>query len=179
MRKFALAPALMATTLLLAACAGDPASTTAITAPAASETATTDSEEASGEHSADDGHDHSTEHYHGPNVTWDANAEVKVKETAAKAMKLFARPDVQETQWFSELEPLLAAEYAEDARYIDPARVPFSTITDGPAISREAENPMTVTASFYTDAGPWVMMLHRMGQDDPWLVTSISSKASQ
>jgi hypothetical protein len=177
MRKLALAPALMATTLLLAACAGEPASTMASTAPAASETAAVDGGEA--EHSADDGHDHSTEHYQGPNVTWDANAEVKVKETAAKAMKLFGRPDVPETKWFSDLEPLLAAEYAVDAKYIDPARVPFSTVTDGPSISREAANPMTVTASFDTNAGPWDMMLHRIGQDDPWLVTSISSKASQ
>ncbi len=74
---------------------------------------------------------------------------------------------------------MLGADYAEDAKYIDPARVPFSTITDGPSISREAENPMTVTASFYTNDGPWEMMLHRTGQDDPWLVTSIASKASQ
>jgi hypothetical protein len=179
MRKLALAPALMATTLLLAACAGEPASTTASTAASASETAAAGGGDAEAEHSADDGHDHATEHYHGPNVTWDANAEVKVKETAAKAMKLFARPDVPEAKWFSELAPLLAAEYAEDARYIDPARVPITTVTDGPSISREAENPMTVTASFYTDAGPWAMMLHRIGQDDPWLVTSISSTASQ
>lgn len=179
MRKLALAPALVATTLLLAACAGDPASTITSTSPAATGAGAVEGGKASGEHSADDGHDHSTEHYQGPNVAWDANAEVKVKETAAKAMKLFGRPDVPDTTWFSDLEPLLAAGYAEDAKYIDPARVPFSTITDGPAISREAGNPMTVTASFYTDAGPWDMMLHRIGQDDPWLVTSISSKASQ
>jgi len=179
MRKLAVFPALMAGTLLLASCGGEPASNTASAVPAASATAITGGGEATGEHSADDGHDHSTEQYHGPNVTWDANAEIKVKETAAKAMKLFGRPDVPETKWFSDLEPLLAAEYAEDARYIDPAQVRITTVTDGPSISREAENPMTVTASFYTNDGPWDMMLHRMGQDDPWLVTSIGSKAGQ
>jgi hypothetical protein len=179
MRKLALAPALMATTLLLAACAGDPASTVTSTSPAAAEAGAVEGGKASGEHSADDGHDHSTEHYDGPNVTWDANAEVKVKETAAKAMKLFGRPDVPDTTWFSDLEPLLAAAYAEDAKYIDPARVPITTVTDGPSITREAENPMTVTASFDTNAGPWDMMLHRIGQDDPWLVTSISPKTAQ
>ncbi|MGY4542572.1 hypothetical protein ACVWY0_002496 [Arthrobacter sp. UYNi723] len=178
MRKLALVPALIAGTLLLASCAGEPASNLASTAPAASETATADAGQASGEHSADDGHD-ATEHYDGPNVTWDANAEAKVKETAAKAMKLFGRPDVEEKKWFSDLAPLLAPEYAEDAKYIDPARVPITTITDGPSITREAQNPMTVTASFYTNDGPWDMMLHRTGQDAPWLVTSISSKASQ
>ncbi|MGY2747727.1 hypothetical protein [Arthrobacter sp. UYCu723] len=178
MRKLAVFPALMAGTLLLVGCSGEPASKSAGAAPAASET-TAGSGEAGGEHSADDGHDDSTEYFEGPNVTWDANAEITVKETAAKAMRLFGRPNVPETQWFSELEPLLAAAYAEDAKYIDPARVPITTITDGPSITREAQNPMTVTASFYTNDGPWDMMLHRTGQDAPWLVTSISSKATQ
>lgn len=172
MRKLAVFPALMAGALLLAGCGGEPSSNTAGGAPAVSETASPGSGEAS-----DDAH--STEHYEGPNVTWDADAEVEAKETAARAMRLFGRPDVPEAKWFSDLEPLLAAEYAEDARYIDPARVPFSTITDGPSISREAENPMTVTASFYTNDGPWEMMLHRAGQDDPWLVTSIGPEAGQ
>ncbi|MCI1035781.1 hypothetical protein, partial [Raoultella terrigena] len=83
-------------------------------------------------------------------MTWDAGAEAQVKETAATAMALFARSEVPEQQWFSELAPLLSPEYAEDAKYINPARVPFNKITDGPAISREAQNPLTVTASFFT-----------------------------
>ncbi|MET3164781.1 UNVERIFIED_ORG: hypothetical protein ABIB19_003212 [Arthrobacter sp. UYEF10] len=179
MRKLALAPALMAGTLLLAACAGEPASKTVSTAPVTSESALADAGGTGGGHSAGDGHDHASEHYEGPNVTWDATAEAKVRETAANAMELFGRPDVEEKKWFSELAPLLAPEYAEDARYIDPTRVPITTITDGPSISREAQNPMTVTATFYTNDGPWDMMLHRTGQEAPWLVTSISSKASQ
>lgn len=177
MRKLAVFPALMAGTLLLGGCVGEPASNTASAPPAASATATPGGGEASAEHSVDVGH--ATEHYEGPNVTWDAGSEAMVRETAAKAMKLFGRPDVPETMWFAELEQLLAIEYKEDARYIDPARIPFSTVTDGPSISREAQNPMTVTASFYTNDGPWDMMLHRIGQDDPWLVTSISPKAAQ
>lgn len=176
MRKLQLAPAVLAGTLLLAACAGDPAATTA-TAPGPAATSVEDP--GAGEHSAGDGHDHGgNEHYGVPEVTWDAVAEARVKETAATAMALFARPEVPEQQWFSELAPLLSPEYAEDAKYIDPARVPFNKITDGPAISREAQNPLTVTASFFTNTGPWDMMLHRAGQDEPWLVTSISSAAS-
>lgn len=177
MRKPVLVPILMSTTLLLAACDGYPASTTTAGTAPASAVPTVSTGDTAGEHSADDGH--ATEHYEGPNFTWDASSEARVRETAAKAMKLFGRPDVPETKWFAELGPLLAIEYKEDARYIDPARVPFSTVTDGPSISREAQNPMTVTASFYTNDGPWDMMLHRVGQDDPWLVTSISPKAVQ
>lgn len=178
MRRTALAPALLAAAALLTACAGTPAAdNTPTTAATAAPTITADVDG----HTAGDGHDHdeSTEHYHGPNVTWDAGAEARVKDTAAKAMALFGRPAVEEKTWFKDLEPMLAAEYKEDARYIDPARVPFSTVTDGPTISREAQNPMTVTAAFDTNAGPWTMMLHRIGQDDPWLVTSISPVSAQ
>ena len=177
MRRTALAPALLATAALLTACAGTPTAHTATTAAAPAPTITGDPDV----HSAGDGHGHdeASEQYHGPNVTWDAAAETRVKETAAKAMVLFGRPSVEEKTWFKDLEPMLATEYKEDARYIDPARVPFSTVTDGPAITREAQNPMTVTASFDTNAGPWTMMLHRIGQDDPWLVTSISPVTPQ
>ncbi|WP_405476603.1 hypothetical protein [Paenarthrobacter ilicis] len=178
MRRTVLAPPLLVAVALLSACAGSPA---ADSAPSTSATATPTISVGADGHTAGDSHNHdeSTEHYDGPNVTWDASSETRVKDTAAKAMKLFGRPTVEEKTWFKDLEPLLAAEYKEDARYIDPARVPFSAVTDGPAISREAQNPMTVTASFGTNAGPWKMMLHRTGQDDPWLVTSISPVSAQ
>ncbi len=124
-------------------------------------------------HHADDGHG-ADEHYGVPEVTWDADAEKAVKDTAAKVMGLFARPDVPETTWFADLAPHLSPEYAEDAKYIDPARVAIRKITDGPAISRDAGNPMTATATFSTDAGRWTMLLHRSGQQQPWLITAIS-----
>jgi hypothetical protein len=165
MQKQLALPAVLTAVLFLGACAGEPASDST---PSASQTQ---------EHSQDDGHDHGTdEHYGVPEATWDPQAETKVKDVAGKAMTLFARTDVPEAVWFSELSPYLSAEYAEDARYIDPARVPFNKVTDGPAITREAQNPLTVTASFSTNAGPWQMMLHRTGQTEPWLVTAISPK---
>lgn len=170
MRKLTLVPAILAGTLLLAACGGQPvANTSAAPASTAGETAGSD------DHSAGDGHDHGAdEHYGIPEVTWDASSEKAVQDTAAKVMGLFARPDVPEATWFADLAPYLAPEYAADAKYIDPARVPIRKITDGPSISREAGNPLTVTATFSTDAGRWRVLLHRSGQQQPWLVTAIS-----
>lgn len=163
----ALTAALVAA-LSLSACAG-----TAGTEPATESTPTQNTGQES--HPAEAGHDHGAdEHYGTPEVTWDAAAEKSVKDTAAKVMGLFARPDVPETTWFADLAPHLAPEYADDAKYIDPARVPIRKITDGPAISRDAGNPMTVTATFATDAGRWRVLLHRSGQQQPWLVTAIS-----
>ncbi|MFE4080410.1 hypothetical protein [Paenarthrobacter sp. YIM B13468] len=171
MRKHLALTAVLAAALSLSACAGN-----AATEPVAGSTPTVTTGQAGEEsHHADDGHGHSAdEHYGIPVVTWDAAAEKSVKDTAAKVMALFARPDVPETTWFADLAPHLAPEYAEDAKYIDPARVPVRKITDGPAISRDAGNPMTVTATFSTNAGRWTMLLHRSGQQQPWLVTAIS-----
>lgn len=161
----------LAAALSLSACAG-----TAGTEPAAepTPTVTTGQTGQDGNH-AGDGHGHGAdEHYGIPEVTWDAVSEKSVKDTAAKVMGLFARPDVPEETWFADLAPHLAPEYAEDAKYIDPARVPIRKITDGPAITRDAGNPMTVTATFATDAGRWRVLVHRSGQQQPWLVTAIS-----
>lgn len=171
MRKHLALTVTLAAALSLSACAGN-----AGTEPAAYSTLMVNTGQAAQEsHHADDGLDHrADEHYGVPEVTWDAASEKSVKDTAAKVMGLFARPDLPETTWFADLAPHLAPEYAEDAKYIDPARVPIRKVTDGPAISRDAGNPMTVTASFSTDAGRWTMLLHRPGQQQPWLVTAIS-----
>jgi hypothetical protein len=166
MRKHIALTAALAAALSLSACAGN-----AGTEPAAGSTPTVSQDSPH----AEDGHEHAAdEHYGVPEVTWDPAAEKAVKDTAAKVMGLFARSDVPETTWFAELAPHLAPEYADDAKYIDPARVPIRKVTDGPAISRDAGNPLTVTATFSTDAGRWQMLLHRSGQQQPWLVTAIS-----
>ena len=169
MRKHLALTAALAAALSLSACAG-----TAGTEPPADSVPTVATGQAGQESlHVDDGHG-ADEHYGVPEVTWDAASEKAVKDTAAKVMGLFARPDVPETTWFADLAPHLAPEYVEDAKYIDPARVPIRKVTDGPAISRDAGNPLTVTATFSTDAGRWTMLLHRSGQQQPWLVTAIS-----
>ncbi|WP_077490917.1 hypothetical protein [Sinomonas mesophila] len=155
MRKQALV-ALMSL-LALTSCAA-PASST--TAPAAEE------------HETD-------EHYPDvPVVTWDAASERSALDTAAKAMTLFARPGVEQRQWITDLAPLLAEEYATEAQYINPARVPVTAVTGDPVLTREAGNPMTATATFATNAGKWTVLIHRTGQADPWRVVSIAPKSA-
>ena len=154
--------------LSLSACSSDPAdapvsvSTPSVTVPASGT-------------GADDGQAHDVEENYGvPVVTWDQWAEKDARNQAWSAMNLFARPDVPAGTWFKELGPRLSPGYAKDAQFIDPARIPIRKITDGPALSRESGNPLTVTATFTTDAGRWRMLLHRTGQHQPWLVASIT-----
>ena len=168
MRRKPAITAALAAALCLSACATGPGNK-----PAAQSTPTASiAQDSPG---SDEGHDHGVEEHYGvPDVTWDPAAETAVKDTASTVMGLFARPDVPEAAWYSQLAPYLAPEYAEDAKYIDPARVPIRSVTDGPAITREAGNPLTATATFSTDAGNWQILLHRSGQQQPWLVTAIS-----
>jgi hypothetical protein len=140
---------------------------TSCATPASSTTAP-----ASEEHETD-------EHYPDvPFVTWDAASERSALDTAAKAMTLFARPGVEQRQWITDLAPLLAEEYATEAQYINPARVPVTAVIGDPVLTREAGNPMTATATFATNAGEWAVLIHRIGQADPWRVVSIAPKSA-
>jgi len=122
-------------------------------------------------------HDHAEDHGV-PAVTWDAATEEKVKVLAADLMGKFARPDLTDRAWFNALQPHMSADYQESAQYIDPGRIPVRQILSGPVLVREKGNPMSVTAEFRTNNGPWVLSLHRTGQEDPWLITRIAPKDS-
>lgn len=124
-------------------------------------------------HQSGDGHSHD-EFYEGiPDVTWSPSTDAEVEAIASEVMNLFARPDVPERRWFTDLLPHLSEEYAEDAQYIDPANIRVAQVLSGPVLVREKNNPLTVSADFVTDTGPWSVLLHRVGQEDPWLVEAI------
>ncbi|WP_336853926.1 hypothetical protein [Sinomonas albida] len=111
-----------------------------------------------------------------PVSSWDAAGEQGAKDTAAEAIALFARPGVDQRAWITDLAPLLSPAYRSEAEYIDPARVPVSRVLAGPVLQAPAGDPMTVKAAFTTDAGEWVVLLHRAGAGQPWLVEAIASK---
>ena len=104
----------------------------------------------------------------------DANLEA----TASEAMTLFARPYMPERRWFTDLLPHLSAEYAEEASYIDPARIPVSKILSGPDVRRDEHNPQVATADFETNDGTWQVVLHQDVPDGQWLVGSIAPTAA-
>ncbi|MDE8670834.1 MULTISPECIES: hypothetical protein [Micrococcaceae] len=122
-------------------------------------------------------HEHDEDHGV-PVVTWDASAEAEVKALAIDLMGKFARPDVTARAWFDALQPRMSADYQESAQYIDPGRIPVTKILSGPVLVREKGNPMSVTAEFSTNNGPWVLSLHRSGQEEPWLITRVAPKDS-
>jgi hypothetical protein len=109
-----------------------------------------------------------------PVPPWDAASEQSAKEAASRAMALFARPRVAQRQWITDLAPMLSPAYRTEAEYINPARVPVSRVLSGPALQASPGDPMTVKAVFTTDAGKWVVLLHRTAPAQPWLVQDIA-----
>lgn len=102
-------------------------------------------------------------------------AEVENPSTVAtEAITLFARPDEPERRWFAELRPYLEEEYAVEAEYIDPARIPFSEIRSGPKLNADSDNPQLVTVDFKTDDGTWTVELHQDSPEGEWLVGAIA-----
>lgn len=92
---------------------------------------------------------------------------------AVEAMALFARPDVPERRWFTDLLPYLTDEYADEAQYTDPARVPFDDIGSAPTASEDEHNPYVLTFHFDTNDGPWQVVVVQDKAGAPWLVQAI------
>ncbi|HAF72082.1 MAG TPA: hypothetical protein DCL06_03300 [Corynebacterium variabile] len=93
---------------------------------------------------------------------------------AAEVIRLFARPQEPERRWFAELRPYLEEDYAVEAEYIDPARIPFSEVQSGPKLNGDSHNPQLVTADFETDDGIWTVELHQHSPEGEWLVGAIA-----
>lgn len=95
------------------------------------------------------------------------------KDVAIKVMNLFARPDTPERRWFIDLLPYLTKEYADQAQYIDPARVPFNQVKTNPSTTQDEHLPQLVTVRFDTNDGPWQVVLVQEKAGEPWLVEAI------
>ena len=112
-----------------------------------------------------------------PNETASASSTVASveapKDVAIKVMDLFARPNTPERRWFTDLLPHLTDEYAEEAQYIDPARVPFTKVNANPTTSQDEHMPQMVIVRFSTNDGPWQVVLVQDQDGKPWLVQAI------
>lgn len=108
-----------------------------------------------------------------PTVEASAPVVESPEELAVKVMNLFARPDEPEQRWHAEIRPYLEKEYAIEAEYIDPARIPFDKIISGPKMEGDAHNPQILTADFKTNAGTWYVDLHQNAPGGEWLVGGI------
>lgn len=105
--------------------------------------------------------------------TWDDASRGEVVEAAETALRAFAKPGTSHEQWWSDLEPLLTPQAAEDYAYVDPANVPATEVTGAGELVEESSAYLG-TVEVPTDAGPYTLILNRRDAGSPWLVSRIT-----
>jgi hypothetical protein len=107
----------------------------------------------------------------------DADSQQAALDAATAALTVFARPDADPAQWWSELSPLLSPTAAVAYEDTDPGAVPASAVT-GPPRPTPAVSPYLSTVLVPTDAGEYAVLLVREGGGSPWLVERITPVAA-
>lgn len=165
----AVLPATLAISLALTGCAPSPtapvgATDNASVAPRPTSSAT-DSADA-------DQHDEEDDH---PSVPVPEAGEASQADaiTAAQAVvTAFARPNLDEAQWWTELVPLLSQKGAVAYEGTLPSNIPVTAVT-GTAAVLPASTDVATLVEVPTDAGPYIVTLVRGGTDEPWLAERI------
>jgi hypothetical protein len=106
--------------------------------------------------------------------TQDATSSAAAVDLAHRAMTAFARPTIDDGQWFEELAPLLTSAARSAYTGTDPAEVPARAVTGG---GRLEESPSAFLAYVVvpTDVGDYRLMLSRPSADGEWLVETITA----
>jgi hypothetical protein len=104
-----------------------------------------------------------------PSPTWDPASREEATDAATAAMTAFARPRLDAQVWWAQLSPLLTPAAAAAYAATDPRNVPARSVT-GSAELVDDSSAYLALVEVPTDAGDYVVLLAREGQDDPWLV---------
>ncbi len=138
------------------------------TNPAASAAPTESSPSQDGQHLHDEEDDHPSEPV--PEAAEESQSEALT--AAVNAVTTFARPSLDETQWWNDLLPLLSQKGAVAYEGTLPSNIPVTAVT-GPASILEASTEYATLVEVPTDAGPYIVTLVRGSADEPWLAERI------
>jgi hypothetical protein len=105
--------------------------------------------------------------------TWDSESRATALNVATRAMRAFARPDVDPETWWSEMEPLLSDQAAMDYAYVYPAAVPARKVTGGAKIVDDA-SAFVAVVRVPTDVGPYDITISRQNAADQWRVERLT-----
>ena len=104
----------------------------------------------------------------------DALSSAAAVDLAQRAMTAFARPAIDDGQWFEELAPLLTPAARSAYTGTDPAEVPARAVT-GPGRAEESPSAFLAYVVVPTDVGDYRLMLSRPAADAEWLVETITA----
>lgn len=103
-------------------------------------------------------------------ATWDDASRAVVVDAADKAMRAFARPDLDQAAWWAGVEPLLTTQAQQDYAYVVPANIPVRKVT-GTATLVDASSAYLGRVEVPTDVGTYTVILTRADGSSPWLVS--------
>ena len=106
-------------------------------------------------------------------LRWDEADQRAAQDLALKVMRLFARPDVSASTWYSDLEPYLSPAAQEAYYATDPANVPVTTVT-GAVQLVDASNELVAIAHLPTDNGLYAITMSRSPEQPTWAVERIT-----
>lgn len=112
------------------------------------------------------------DHTGSPVLDLDAAAVDAAKATANEVMAAYTATKPK-GEWFAALAPLITTEYAQEAQYIEPSRLPVKKLVSGPVVGAEVSTGYQVRAKYETNAGPWVVILTRVSDSAPWLASNV------
>ncbi|WP_054009825.1 hypothetical protein [Arthrobacter sp. ERGS1:01] len=98
-------------------------------------------------------------------------------DTAHQVMAAFTNTGVARDQWWTALAPLLTTNFATQAQYIHPSRLPVRVLRSGPRPVEGQLSGNQVRASFDTNAGSWTTIMVRTSTTAPWLASNIGPTA--
>lgn len=107
------------------------------------------------------------------NPEWTPEAKDAAKEVAVNAMRDFARPEVEETQWANDFARWLTPKATTSYSAVDPANVPVTEVTGAATLKIDEANGFGVIATVPTDIGDYGVQLLRQRQDEPWKVNRL------
>jgi hypothetical protein len=105
--------------------------------------------------------------------TPDIDSGARAVQTATATLTAFARPTLDDDQWWAELAPFLSDAARTAYEGTDPANVPVTAVT-GPGELGPWESGYLAKVTVPTDVGTYQVLLSRAGQYTPWTVEQIT-----
>lgn len=109
-----------------------------------------------------------------PVPEWDTVSKREAINAARDALVAFARPDLDQKTWYSELEPYLTENAAQTHHYTDPENITASEVT-GPGDIIDDESAYLAVVSVPTDDGDYQVTVVRDNAEADWLVEKIEA----
>lgn len=107
------------------------------------------------------------------NPQWVPGDEEAAKGVAVNAMRDFARPGLDETQWANDFARWLTPKATTAYSSVDPANVPVTEVTGPATLEMDEANGFGATATVPTNIGDYRVEMLRQGQDEPWKVNRL------